>query len=1407
MYIGGAGVTRGYLNRDDLTAERFLTDPFSTDPTARMYRTGDLGRWRADGTIEFLGRNDHQVKIRGFRIELGEIEARLSAHADVRECVVVALEDVAGTDKRLVAYWVSADGVTSEHLGAEVLRNWLSDVLPDYMVPAAYVQLDRLPLTPNGKLDRKALPAPDGSAYAAHAYEAPQDEIEQAIAAIWSELLGLDTIGRHDNFFALGGHSLLAVTLTERMRKQGLQTDLRTLFATPTLAALAAASDTVSVSVPPNGIGPNSAVITPEMLPLVALRQEQIDAIVAMTPGGCANLQDIYPLAPLQEGIFFHHLLQQEGDAYLQPNLIAFDSRSRLDGFIEALQRVIDRHDILRTAVAWEGLAAPVQVVWRRAPLLIEEVCVEHGTDDAAALLQSRFDPRHWRLDVRQAPLMRGFVAYDPASGRWLLQLLSHHLALDHTTLEIVLEEVLCHLCGDAGSLPPPLPFRNFVAQALLGVSREEHEAYFRTLLGDVDEPCAPFGLVDVQGDGSDVQEVRLELPDRLSVLLRSQARELGVSAASLFHLAWAQVVARATGHARVVFGTVLFGRMQGGAGADRALGMFINTLPLRIEIDRSSVVESVRVVQQRLAGLLRHEHAPLSLAQRCSSVPAPAPLFTSLLNYRHSAQAESAAEVMTWEGLEMLSSHERTNYPLVVSVDDMGSVFAVTVQSQRPLAPERICAFLVKALEGLADALADVPETAVHALDVLPDAERHQVLTEWNATAADYPRDACVHELFEAQVVRDPSAIAVVQGEVSLTYAELNARANRLAHYLRGLGVRPDDRVAICVQRSVEMVVAVLAVLKAGGAYVPLDPAYPPERLAYMHSDCGAVAVLTDAASRRLVECSATAAVIVDLQADSEHWAHLPDNNPDRHANGLTARHLAYVIYTSGSTGAPKGAMNEHRGVVNRLVWMQDAYMLDRAEVVLQKTPISFDVSVWEVFWPLLTGARVQLAEPEGHKDPVYLKTLIRDACITTLHFVPSMLRALIEHGAHDPCPGIKRVICSGEALSPGLAERARAMFPAAEIFNLYGPTEAAVDVTAWRYCAEWEHAGSLPIGHPIANTRIYILDTYGAPVPIGVVGELYLGGDGVGRGYLNRDDLTAERFLTDPFSADPTARMYRTGDLGRWRVDGVIEFVGRNDHQVKIRGFRIELGEIEARLSAHAEVRECVVVALDAAAENDKRLVAYWVGAESVDAAALRRWLSAVLPDYMVPAAYVPLDRLPLTPNGKLDRKALPAPDGVAYAAHAYEAPQGKIEQTIATIWGDLLGLETIGRHDNFFALGGHSLLAVRVASRLRQELDVEIGVAELFAHATLQQLAACVMSSSGAILPPILPLEPDAPRVLSFAQQRLWFLSQFEGVSQAYHISGGLRLRGRWRHKRCNVRWIASWPDMRRCARPSR
>ncbi|WP_196297125.1 amino acid adenylation domain-containing protein [Xanthomonas albilineans] len=612
--------------------------------------------------------------------------------------------------------------------------------------------------------------------------------------------------------------------------------------------------------------------------------------------------------------------------------------------------------------------------------------------------------------------------------------------------------------------------------------------------------------------------------------------------------------------------------------------------------------------------------------------------------------------------------------------------------------------------------------DMAVDRLPLLDEAERHQVLTEWNATAADYPRDACVHELFEAQVARDPSAIAVVQGEVALTYAELNARSNRLAHYLRGLGVRPDDRVAICVQRSVEMVVALLAVLKAGGAYVPLDPAYPPERLAYMHSDCGAVAVLTDAASRRLVECSATAAVIVDLQADSEHWAHLPDSNPDRHANGLTARHLAYVIYTSGSTGAPKGSMNEHRSVVNLALAQIRAFNVEKNSRVMQFSSLSFDAFASELLVSLFCGASLYIADPGEMLAGENLARILSEYQISHVTLPPSVLHNLPEN---PELPCLKTLVVAGEALSTTIAKR---WCQGRRLINAYGPTETTVCASVHECDAS--ATGTPPIGRPISNVRIYILDTHGVPVPVGVVGELYIGGDGVARGYLNREDLTAERFLTDPFSADRTARIYRSGDLGRWRADGTIEFVGRNDHQVKIRGFRIELGEIEARLSAHADVRECVVVALEDATGSDKRLVAYWVGAEgvtsdSVDADALRSWLSAILPDYMVPAAYVQLDRLPLTPNGKLDRKALPAPDVTAYAARAYEAPQGAIEQTIAAIWRDLLGLETIGRHDNFFALGGHSLMAVQVVSRLKQA-GVEISIGDLFSNPVMMSLA---------------------------------------------------------------------------------
>ncbi|WP_445234409.1 condensation domain-containing protein, partial [Duganella rhizosphaerae] len=570
---------------------------------------------------------------------------------------------------------------------------------------------EALPLTPNGKLDRKALPAPQGQAYVTRGYEAPQGETEETLAAIWAEVLKLERVGRHDNFFQLGGHSLLAVALIERMRRAGVQTDVRTLFDTPTIAALAGGGGSGDVVVPANGIADGCEAITPDMLPLVQLSQQEIDGIVAAVPGGAANIQDIYPLAPLQEGILFQHMMQGEGDAYLLPTLIEFDTRARMDGFLTTMQAVIDRHDILRTGVLWDGLAQPVQVVWRRAPLSVEEVAFDAANGEIAGQLAAAYDPRHYRVELREAPLLRAFLCEDCANGRWLLQLLTHHLVIDHTALAILVDEIGMIQQDRAAELAPALPFRNFVAQARLGVSTAEHEAFFTRMLSDIDEPSAPYGLLDVQAGAAELDDARLALPHALAKTLRAQARALGVSVASLMHLAWAQVLSKLTDRQDVVFGTVLFGRMQGGSDSGRVLGMFINTLPVRISIGEQGVAQDVRGTHALLTQLLRHEHAPLALAQRCSAVRAPLPLFSSLLNYRHSAVTAAGADQREkdggiWDGVEVRAGKERSNYPLTLSVDDLGEGFVLTAQVDRSASASRVCAYMQTALEQLAAAL-----------------------------------------------------------------------------------------------------------------------------------------------------------------------------------------------------------------------------------------------------------------------------------------------------------------------------------------------------------------------------------------------------------------------------------------------------------------------------------------------------------------------------------------------------------------------------------------------------------------------------------------------------------------------------------------------------------------------------
>ncbi|MET0777668.1 MAG: amino acid adenylation domain-containing protein [Pseudomonas mandelii] len=1340
MYVGGAGVARGYLNRPELTAERFLHDPFAGKADARMYRSGDLARYLPNGDLAFLGRNDDQVKIRGFRIELGEIAARLAEHPALREGVVVAQGEK--TDKRLVAYVVAQPEVEGTSVDTEagltlagVLRDYLSRRLPDYMVPSAFVQMERFPLTGNGKLDRRALPAPESDAFAHAAYEAPLGETEVALAEIWSELLGVEHVGRHDNFFALGGHSLLAVRLIERLRRQGLSLAVRDLFQTPVLSVLASTlGQHREVVVPSNLIKPDTGTITPELLPLIDLSQSDIDLIVSQVPAGAANVQDIYALSPMQDGILFHHMLAKEGDPYLLVAQMAFADRETLQRYLDAVQQVVDRHDILRTAFVWEGLSRAAQVVWRQAPLSVTEVVLDPADGAIAEQLSRRFDSCRHRIDLTQAPVLRFIVAHDPVAGRFILMQLQHHLIDDASSLQFFYHEVQAFLADRGEQLPAPQPFRNLIGQVRLGKSVAEHERFFKSMLADVEEPTLPFGLAEVHLDGAQVGQTHRMVSADLNDRLRAQARRLNVSLASLCHVAFAQVLARTSGQEKVVFGTVLFGRMQAGDGSDRAMGMFINTLPIRFDSGDIETAESVQQAHARLAELLAHEHASLALAQRCSGVATGTPLFSALLNYRHNDLAGADNIVQTlgkMPGVEFLSEQERTNYPFTLSVEDFSHSLGLTTQVVAPFDSARVCGYMEQALDSLAQTLERSPRRPVRQLDILPASERTLLLKTWNATDASCPDHLCIHHVFEAQVARDPEATAlIVEGE-TLSYAELNVRANRLARRLIEQGVGPDRRVAICVERSAGMVVGLLAILKAGGAYVPLDPTYPGDRLAYILADTAPVLVLADAAGRQALGEALQAHTVLDpneVLTEAEGNLQIP---------GLTPHNLAYLIYTSGSTGQPKGVMIEHRGLVASTLARTTVYQPGADAVFLLLSSVAFDSSVAGIFGTLTTGGALCLPGSNAVVDPHIISRLLIENNVTSVLMVPSLARLVLPQVAQLGYGQLRQVIVAGETCPAKLVHEVTSSFTHVELFNEYGPTEATVWAAVHR--CSFEDVDPVPIGRPIANARVYLLDAHGVPVPLGAVGEMYIGGAGVARGYLNLAELTAERFLLDPFAGKPDARMYKTGDLARYLPNANLVFLGRNDDQVKIRGLRIEPGEIAARLSGHPAIREAVVEVQGV--DPDKRLVAYVVAQPEAGlplAGRLRDYLSECLPDYMVPSAFVLIERLPLTPNGKLDRKALPAPEGESFAHEVYEAPQGETETILAALWSELLGVEQVGRHDHFFALGGHSLMAVQLMQRVRR-YGLECSLSDIFEHPRLAHLASRI-AQSPVLKPPV-------------------------------------------------------------------
>ncbi|WP_408032020.1 amino acid adenylation domain-containing protein, partial [Tenacibaculum xiamenense] len=896
LCVGGRGVARGYLNRAELTAEKFIDNPFKEGE--RIYKTGDLARWLPDGNIEFLGRKDDQVKIRGYRIELGEIENALASLSSVNQGCVLATADSNG-NKRLVGYVVP-----KETFNKETIQQELKEILPEYMVPTLWISLDEMPVTSSGKIARKSLPTPKDSLLSTKEYVAPRNEIEEQLVAIWQEILGVEQIGVYDDFFELGGHSLLVVQLITRLQNIGFSIAVKDIFSKPTIAAISknASSSSLTYQVPANGIIEGTDRVVSEMVPLLDFSQEDIDAVVSKAPGGISNIEDMYPLSPLQEGIYFHYLMsdQDHGDPYVLSSLFSFPSREKRSLFIEALQFVVDRHDVLRTCVVSEGLPQAVQIVLREAVLAVEELDVSE--------LELLAEPGNQRMDVSKAPLLELKSADDVLTDSFYLIINQHHLVLDHVGLEKIILEITAYLSGKTSSLPTPALYRNFIGHTLHSQKLNDSESYFKNLLENIEEPTYPFNLSDVKGNGRDVEESSIFLSSKLSKQIREVGTELGMSPAVLFHAAFGLVVGRCSSKDYAIFGSLFSGRLQGVSGASDSLGLFINTLPFYAEL-KGTISEYIEVVKKELRTLLPYEQTPLADIQRWSGVSNEVSLFSALLNYRHSATLSEKEAIIENLGVTSIESHERTNYPFTLNVDDREDDFQLEAQISGGISSNVVLVYMQEALEQLLEGLTSEDAVEVESVTVLPKQEL-ELLDTFNNTYVGYPLDKTLVDLFTEQVAKTPEAIAVVYENEALTFAELDERSNQLAHYLREQGVTPDTLVGICIERSIEMLVSILGILKSGGAYVPIDPEYPEDRIEYMLTDADIKLVLTSekVTSEVLGEREGITAIALDSQ-----WKTIESYSTGALIPVVSPENLAYVIYTSGSTGKPKGVMNQH--------------------------------------------------------------------------------------------------------------------------------------------------------------------------------------------------------------------------------------------------------------------------------------------------------------------------------------------------------------------------------------------------------------------------------------------------------------------------------------------------------------
>jgi amino acid adenylation domain-containing protein len=1294
IYIGGAGLARGYLHRPWLTAERFVPDPFADEAGERLYRTGDKARWLAHGNLEFLGRADQQVKVRGLRIELAEITAVLESCRGVNEAVVIVREDQPG-DQLIIAYLV-ADGV----LDLTELRSAVRRRLPLFMVPAAFIRLESIPLTPNGKIDRNALPLP-GSQRRGKPYAGPRDPVEELIALIWAEVLGSPQVSIHDDFFESGGHSLLAGKVISRVAASlGVEVPLRIMFERPTVAGMAEHVRDVRNSL---------ATLTP--FPLYKI-----------------DRSGKLPLSFGQQRLWFLEQLGPAAPSNRIPCVLRLQGTLNLSALQHSLDEIVRRHEVLRTN--FDSIDGEVvQVIAAPASIALPVMDIEHLSADQQKTEIKRLVATGLKspMDLARDPLLKISVLR-LGTQEHILCLIVHHIIIDEWSVGILKAELASLYRSFFRDEPSSLAqiavqYADFAAWQrgwLTDQVLDNQIQYWRQQLAGVEALHLPTDRVRQQRQTFRGQRRMIRIPAGTAEALAQLGRQEGVTPFMMLMTAFMVFLGRYSGQNDISVGTPAAHRPH--TDLENLIGLFLNTLVLRGKLSGSETFCGfLRQIRETCLDAFAHQELPFEKLVSEMHVERSlnrSPLF-QVMFVLHSPQ-EDGLEFdemkVTPEPVEI----DTVTFDLILSLSTGNGMFEGSLEYNADLFDMVTTERMARHFEMLVAGIASHAHNPMRDLPMFTGAEHHQLLAEWNTSTFSFSGQMSVHALFEAQVKCSAESVAVIQGKDRINYDELNRRANRVAYRLLELGAGPEISVGLCMERSIAMVVGMLAILKAGATIISLDAAQPAARLGFMARDAGIKLVLTR--DDQPLSWLEDPAQIVPLQA-----AESSQENEQNPCVPVAAENLAYIIYTSGSTGSPKGVAVPHGSLSNTLLWRKAAFALSGRERVLQNIPATFDPSLWQIFGSLISGAALVLLRHGGHQDFPHILEEIAAHKITITDFSPSLLQELLEIEDLQACDSLRRIFVGGEVLSAALQEKFFQRLPS-ELHNVYGPSEVAIDATCWT-CQHGAAAKSVPIGRPISNKAIYILDVELRPVPIGVTGEIYIGGAGLARGYVGQPGLTAEQFLPNPFSA-PGSRFYRTGDMGRYRFDGAIEFLGRRDYQVKIRGVRVELEEIERVLERHLDIKEAVVTASPWHGEN--RLVAYItpvnpsIGAP--EAAALRAYLKESLPDSMVPSAYVSLEILPRSSSGKVDRQALPQPDDAAAASpqESIAQPRNAMERGIAKIWQEVLGVSVVGINDNFFDLGGHSLLLARVHRRLCQDLGRNLQLVDLFRCPSIRSLA---------------------------------------------------------------------------------